>query len=191
MLEALEPRLLQDDAARLTMNELATVADVSVSTLRQHLGSRGDVIAAVLERQGSRGAPYLASVAAEPEGGLEVSLRTTLQRMVSGLEHGLGDVLSNGLSLGLRDPTVGPAFLETMLEPILQSLEARLAWHQQKGELAPCDTRVAALSLVAPLVLGALHQRGLCGDRVRPLSLTALVDELVTRFVKAYAAPLG
>ena len=187
ILDILELRVIQEDGHRLSMNEMAQAADVSLSTLRHHLGSREELLKALLERQGSRGARYLAQVTAEPTTGLDESLRSTLHQVVIGLEHGLAETLAHGLSVGLRDRTVGPAFLNNLLEPIQQSLELRLKHHQRRGELVDADLRVAALTLLAPVVLGALHQRGLCGNEVRPLSLHALVDEQVTRFVRAYA----
>jgi AcrR family transcriptional regulator len=187
ILDILELRVIQEDGHRLSMNEMAQAADVSLSTLRHHLGSREELLKALMERQGSRGQRYLDRVTAEPTTGLEDSLRTTLHQMVIGLEHGLAETLAHGLSVGLRDRTVGPAFLTNLLEPIQQSLEQRLRQHQQRSELINADLRVAALTLLAPVVLAALHQRGLCGNEVRPLSLHALVDEQVTRFVQAYA----
>jgi AcrR family transcriptional regulator len=188
ILDVLELRVTQEDGHRLSMNEMALAADVSLSTLRHHLGSREELLTTLLARQGSRGARYLAMVTAEPTTGLEESLRSTLHQVVIGLEHGLAETLAHGLSVGLRDPTVGPAFLNNLLEPVLQSMEVRLGHHQQRGELIPADLRVAALGLLAPVVLGALHQRGLCGDQVRPLSLHYLVDMQVTHFVRAYGA---
>ncbi len=188
ILDVLEQRVIREDGHRLSMNEMAQAADVSLSTLRHHLGSREELLTLLLERQGSRGARYLAAVTAEPTTGLEESLRHTLHQVVIGLEHGLAETLAHGLSVGLRDPMVGPAFLNNLLEPILQSLEIRLGHHLRRGELIPADLRVAALGLASPVVLGALHQRGLCGDRVRPLSLHYLVDVQVTQFIRAYAA---
>jgi AcrR family transcriptional regulator len=188
LLDALDKRLRLPDAGRITLNEMAEAAGVSVSSLRHHLGTREQIVAAVLARQGRLGAPWLALVAGEPAHDLDASLRLTLHMMLKGLELGLGDLLANGLLLSLRDSTAGPAFLDALLEPILQSLEARLAAHARRGELVPCDVRVAALTLVAPLVLGALHQRGLCGDRVRPLDLSAMVEAQVSAFVRGYGA---
>ncbi|MDP2307469.1 MAG: TetR/AcrR family transcriptional regulator [Pseudomonadota bacterium] len=188
ILDVLQVRLLREDAARITMNEMAIAADVSLSTLRHHFGSRSDVVAAVLERLGRRGAPYIASAAALPEGDVESSLTWLLTSILRGLQFGLADVVGMGLTLGLRDPTVGPAFLENVLEPLLQSVEARLAHHVRSGELAEVDLRLAALVLVSPLLLATLHQRGLCGDKVRPLALDTVVGAQVRHFLRGYRA---
>ncbi|MDP2311311.1 MAG: TetR/AcrR family transcriptional regulator [Pseudomonadota bacterium] len=189
ILDALQVRLLREDAARITMNEMAVAADVSLSTLRHHFGTRSDVVAAVLERLGRLGAPYIASAVAPPEGDVQSSLTWLLHSLLRGLQYGLSDMMGMGISLGMRDPTVGPAFLQTILEPVLQSVEARLEHHVRSGELvATTDVRLAALTLVSPLLLGTLHQRGLCGDTVRPLQLDGMVAAQVRHFLRGYAA---
>lgn len=186
ILAAVEQRIREPDAPGVTMHELAATAGVSVSTLRQHLGSRAQVLAAALVVQGERGAPYLAMVRAEPTEDAAASLRGVLAMMAMGLERGLGDVLATGMALGMRDRTVGPAVVNHLLEPILQSVEARLESHIRRGELPACNVRIAALSLVSPLVLGALHQGALCGNTVRPLAIEELINEVVSRFMTAY-----
>jgi AcrR family transcriptional regulator len=188
ILDALQVRLLREDAPRVTMNEMAQAADVSLSTLRHHFGTRSDVVAAVLDRLGRLGAPYLASVAAPPTEDVRASLTWLVRQLIRGLRFGLGDLVGMGLSVGMRDPTVGPAFLRSMLEPMLQAVETRLAHHVRAGELADTDVRVAALALVSPLVLAVLHQKGLCGDTVRPLDLDALVEAQVDAFLHGFGA---
>lgn len=187
LLDALEPRLFRDDGPLITLNEMATTAGVSPSTLRHHLGGRSEVWSAVLERAGARGAPYLALVASPPAEPLEASLRMTLSMIHAGLQRGLLPIVANGIAAGLRDEVVGPSFLNAVLEPILASLEARLAHHQARGEIGPRDLRVAALTLASPLVLAVLHQRGLGGCVVRPLDVDAMIDEQVRMFVSGVA----
>jgi AcrR family transcriptional regulator len=187
ILDRLEERLLRPDGARVTLNEMATVADVSVSSLRHHVGGRPEVWAAMLARYGAKGAPFLKLAAAPTDEPLGPSLHRLLELIALGLGGPLLEILAAGLAAGLREPTVGPAYLDALLEPILQSVEARLGHHVDRGELPPCDLRMAALQLVSPLVLAALHQQGLGGCAVRPLDLDTLVDEQARRFVAAYA----
>lgn len=186
ILAALEPRLLADDGPRVTLHEMATAAGVSVSSLRHHVGGRAEVWEAVLARYGAKGEPWNRLVASPTDLSLADSLRTTLQMIAMGLQRGLLPMIATGLMAGLREPTVGPAFLNTMLEPILASLEARLAHHAARGQLAPCDHRLAALGLVSPLLMASLHQQGLGGCTVRPLSLDVVVDEQVRAFLMVY-----
>lgn len=191
ILVALQKRLREPDAARLSLNEMASAAGVSVSSLRHHLGGRAEIFATVMAEQGKLGAPYLARVRAAPTEPLQASVSETMHAMLQGLNYGLGEMLANGLAMSLRDPLAGPAFLQNFLEPMLQSLEARLAAHAQRGEMIETDYRVAALILVAPLVLASLHQHALCGTTVRPLALPAMIDEQVAVFMRAYATMGG
>lgn len=187
ILDALQARLLREDAARITLNEMAVVASVSLSSLRHHFGSRSGLYAALLFRLGTFGKPYLSWITAPPEQPVAESLAALLRLLLAGLRRGVLDIHAVGLSVGLRDALVGPAYLREILEPTLAAVEVRLAFHIERGELIPCIPRVAALSLIAPLLLGALHQNGLCGDSVRPLSLDDLSAELLHSFLRAYA----
>jgi len=71
---------------------------------------------------------------------------------------------------------VGPAFLDAVLEPVLQAAEARLERHVARGELPAMDTRAASLALLSPIVLGLLHQGPLGGSGCRPLDVPTFVD---------------
>lgn len=188
ILDALKERLLRDDAPRITMNEMAVVADVSLSTLRHHFGSRSGLYAALLQRYGVIGKRYTDMLSEPPQHPLRESLAELLRLLLFGLRHGVLDVHAVGLTVGMRDDVVGPAYLREILEPSLQAVETRLSHHVRRGELRPADLRVAALTLISPLLLAAIHQHGLCGQDVRPLSLDALCDELLERFLRAYGA---
>jgi AcrR family transcriptional regulator len=186
LLDSLQLRLLHEDAPRITMNEMAIVAGVSLSSLRHHFGSRSGLYAALLQRYGLIGKRFLEQITAPPQKPLRESLAELLRLILTGLRHGVLDIHAVGLAVGMRDRVVGPAYLHAILEPTLQSVETRLALHVQRGELRPCDLRIAALSLISPLLLAAIHQHGLCGQDVRPLSLDALCDDLLVHFLRAY-----
>ena len=187
ILDALQKRLLSEDAPRITLNEMAVVADVSLSSLRHHFGSRSNLYAALLARYGRSGKRYLEHVAAPQSEPLRATLVDLLRMILTGLRHGVLEIHAVGLAVGLRDEIVGPAYLREILEPSLQAVEKRLAQHMQRGELRSADLRVAALSLLSPLLLAAIHQNGLCGREVRPLSLDDLCTELADSFLRAYA----
>jgi AcrR family transcriptional regulator len=188
ILSALAPRLLEADGPRISLNEMAACAGVSASSLRHHLGDRAEVWAAVIDLHGQQGLPYLSAVRAPTDLPLETSLRTTMAAIAFGLERGLATILANGMAAGVQDPTIGLSYLNHLLEPVLQAMEARLTHHLGRGELGPCDVRLATLGLLSPLVLGALHQRSLGGCDLRPMSLPDLAQEQVSRFLLAYAA---
>ncbi|MFO0577082.1 MAG: TetR/AcrR family transcriptional regulator [Polyangia bacterium] len=186
ILAALQQRLLKEDAARVSMSELAAAADVSLSSLRHHVGTRAEAIGAVLERLGRLGAPFTTSLAAPPQEPLAESLRKVMASLLLGLRMGVLEIHALGIATGLRDRSVGPAYLNQILEPTLRCVETRLGHHIDRGELPPCDVRLATLSLLSPLILSALHQSGLGGDCVRPLPLERVCDEQVERFLRAY-----
>jgi AefR-like transcriptional repressor, C-terminal domain len=105
-----------------------------------------------------------------------------------GFRFGLSEIHTLGLREGLRQDRLGPAYLNAILEPTIQSLEAKLRLHQNKGDMRACDVRIAALQLLAPLVLVFLHQNELCGDRVRPLNIDAFCVDHVDNFVRSFGA---
>jgi AcrR family transcriptional regulator len=191
ILDALQGRLLSEDAPRITMHEMATVAGCSLSTLRHHFGSRPNLYAALLARYGGIGKRYHDELRKPVELPLKESLTEFLRLLLIGLRHGVLDIHAVGLAVGMRDEVVGPAYLREILEPMLQAVEHRLAHHRQRGELRDVNLRIAALSLVSPLLMAALHQQGLFGHEVRPLSLDDLSAELLQSFLRAHATPAG
>ena len=170
---------------RPSLRELAVAAEVSVPTLRHYFGDREGVVAAVLADAHARGAPFLA-LAARPDGPLPHSLRTGLTQVVQGHLFAVGGFHAIGLTEGLLHRTMGPHYLQTILEPALQAFELRLQAHIDLGELKHINVRHAALGLVAPVVLFMLHQGELGGHRVRPGGPGELVDYLVEAFVAAF-----
>ena len=131
------------------------------------------------------GKRYHERITAPPEGPVRESLGTMLRLILQGLRHGVPRSARGGLSVGMRDDVVGPAYLREILEPTLRAVETRLGQYVERRELVACDLRIAALSLLAALA-GAVHQHGLRGDGVRPPSLPALCDEILDRFLLAY-----
>jgi AcrR family transcriptional regulator len=172
ILDALQKRLLSEDAPRVTMNEMAVVAGVSLSSLRHHFGSRSELYAALLQRYGLIGKRYHDQITAPTDKPVRESLSQLLRQILTGLRHGVLDIHAVGLAVGMRDAVVGPAYLRECLEP----------------KLRPCNLRVATLSLISPLLLSAIHQHGLSGSELRPLSLDELCDELLEQFLRAYGA---
>ena len=89
----------------------------------------------------------------------------------------------------MRDATLGPAYINEILEPTLKAVEARLARHRAEGELRSCDLRHAALALIAPPLLALLHQGELFGSLCRPLDINAFLKDHLDGFLRAYSAP--
>lgn len=190
MLAKVRARVLQPDGARVSFRELAAAAGVGTTTLRHYFGTRGGVLRAVLEATSMAGAPYLLMVTRPPVLPLRASLELLCGMVLRGMREGVGEVHALGLASGLREPELGPAYLDFVLEPTQQAFEAHLAHHAATGALRPdADLRLAALQLLSPLLLAALHQRELGGHRCRPLDLDATLPAHLDAWMRAWAAP--
>ena len=181
LLELLGQRLVDADGAGASLRELAEAAGVSTATVRHYFRDREALIEAYLEHVGRQGAPWTMLVMTEPlQDSAAASLRWTLEMIHLGLARGpLAKVHALGLRAGLESPTLGPAYLRTILEPTLRSVEVRIERHQARGELVGRDPRLIALQVVSPLLLAMLHQGSLSGCELRPLDVRALIDALI------------
>ena len=181
--------LLAAPGTGLSFRQLAEAAGVGPTTLRHYFPSRTELICAVLDGWHKQGQPFLKEAANRSEGGLHRSLHWLLRFMVEGWRAGVGTMHCKALGIGLEDRQLGPAYLEALLEPLLQAAEARLASHVADGQLGPCNARFAAIELVTPVFMALLHQEGLGGASCRPLDLDAFVDEHLRRFLMAHRQP--
>jgi len=182
-------RMLQPGSAEVSFREMAEAAAVSVATLRHYFGTREALLVEVMKALHEGGLPHLHAAATEFHGLVRESLQWFLETLVVGWQVGVGAIHGFGLSAGMANATLGPAYVQELLEPTLQAAEARLARHVANGELRRCDLRHAALELVCPLVLGLLHQVQLGGNRCRPLDLPHFLEDHLDTFLRAHAAP--
>ncbi|WP_204484328.1 TetR/AcrR family transcriptional regulator [Archangium primigenium] len=189
LLTAVRQRLLARDGAQASFRELAEVAGVSVATLRHYFGSREALMAEMMADMHRRGLPHLLSVATGARGPVRESLQWFLRAFAKGWREGaVGEVHAFGLTAGVGHATLGPVYLQELLEPTLQAAEARLSRHIAEGELRRCDVRHAALELVSPVVLGLLHQVQLSGASSRPLDVERFLEDHLDTFLRAHAA---
>ncbi len=165
---------------------LAVNARVSPATLRNYFGDREGVLDAVLAYQREKGNPYRRAVADAHAGDVRTALTWVLEEVAAGWRLGLGKVHALGLCAGLDDAHLGPSYVNEILEPTLQSVEARIQRHIDSRELRDSNVRYAALALLSPLLLGLIHQHGLFGSKCRPLDLKAFIVDHVEHFVRAY-----
>lgn len=185
LLDRLAQGFLGSQQPLASFNEFAAVAGVSRATLRHYFGARDELVAAVLGRFREIGdALQLSGPQGFPDLGCE--LAWYVHNVVEAWRAGLGRVLSRGMAAGLGHPQLGPAYVASLLEPLLQKTEARLAAHVRAGRLGPGDPRHAALELISPAVLALLHQDALFGAHSRPLDVDAFVTAHVERFLRAW-----
>jgi AcrR family transcriptional regulator len=187
LLAGVRQRLTAANLPSASLRELATAAGVTIPTLRHYFGKREDIVEALLVDLGRQGEPHVARTVR-----VDLPFRDSIADYVAyvraGFQYGLADIHTLGLREGLRQDRLGPAYLNTILEPTIQSLETKLRLHQEKGDMRVTDTRVAALQLLSPLVIVFLHQTELCGDTVRPLDIDAYCAAHVDNFVRCFAA---
>lgn len=182
-------RLAAPDGAHASFRDLATAAGVSTATLRHYFESRQGVLEAVLAHFHQMGLPYLHQVATEPLTSLRAATRQLIDAILRGFAHGLTALHELGLSAGMRDAAIGPAYLDQILEPTLRSVEARFERHIAMGHMRKTDVRVAAIALISPLLVAVLHQRSLGGALCRPLDLADFARLHLDGFLRSYELP--
>lgn len=186
LLDRLENRLSGPDGHVASLRSLAEEAGVSYPTLRHYFGSRLGILTAYFERRRAEGEPYMAAMA-QTHLPFAASIREAARAIVGAAQvpqfRALHDI---GLREGLVQTEPGRLYLEMIFEPTLKALEARLSLHIARKEMRETQVRHAALSLLAPLLLGGLHQHSLDGAAFRPLDLNELADDLAESFVCAH-----
>lgn len=176
------------EGREVSLAQLAEAGGVSVPTLKHYFGDREGALEAALEAAAGLGAPHLDHLRRTDGLPIRESLLALVGYVVEGWSAGVGELHAEALRYGLREPTLGPAYLGHVLEPMILAVEERLVRHAERGELVVNDARVAALALLGPLVLGLLHQRQLGGRRTRPLDEAAFLEGLVDGFLSGYGA---
>ena len=186
LIARIRDRLGRVGTSRASWRELAAAAGVGLATLNHYFGKRDDVIRAVMEDDLQQGREPLA-VLATPTGPFAMSIADALAHVRMGLSVGVVDMLAIGLREGLGHPHLGPVFLSTALEPIIEAAARRLSAHQEMGDMIPTDPRAAAIELIAPLVLAVLHQDQLGGSTYHPMDLGVFIAGRVASFTRSYA----
>ena len=174
--------------ASTSLNAMAEHTGVSRPTLRHYFGDRDGAIRAALEEAAKVGRPYAESLRVPSADTPQECLHDALSRIILGWRRGaVGNVHLVGLKIGLEDAPTGATYVSQILEPILQAMEGLLEALIERGDLEAHSTRVGALSLVSPVVMGLLHQDGLGGAEIRPLPMEGLVDTLVEGYCRQHA----
>lgn len=191
LLQSMAVRLMSRDVAKPSMRDLAAAAKVTVPTLHHYFGGRPQVIDAILEEQLRLGGHGLAAQRTSDQP-FSASVRDYALTLVGALgvarDVRLGDLFAVSLAEGMVDPSISASTLRHILDPTIETLQARLSDHIARGEMIEADTRAAALMLMSPLLLASLHQDQLGGAERDPIALAAMADEISAAFVRAFAA---
>jgi AcrR family transcriptional regulator len=186
LIERLRRKFKDGAAQRPTLREFAKACDCSVSTLNHYFGRREDVVQAVFTESRESASAQIANIR-QADRPFAESVREVLgQAWLALAERGVAKTLALGLVEGLGSPRLGAAYINEMFDPFVLALAERLSSHVARGEMRAVDTRMAALALVSPLLLAALHQKELQGEEVLPLSSSDFVEHLAAAFVRAY-----
>ena len=190
LLHSMAVRLMSRDVAKPSLRDLAAAANVTVPTLQHYFGGRSQVIDAILEEQLRLGVHGLAAQRTSDQP-LSTSVRDYAHALVRALgaarDVRLGDLFAVSLAEGMIDPAISGSTLRHILDPTVQTLQARLSDHIARGEMIDTDTRSAALMLMSPLLLASLHQDQLGGAEQDPIALEKMADDISAAFVRAYA----
>ena len=182
-------RCILEDAST-SLNAMAEQIGVSRPTLRHYFGDRDSAIRAALEEAAKIGRPHIESLRIPNTDNPVDGLRQALLRIVGGWrKFGVINIHHVGLKIGLEDDLTGNTYLTQILEPTLQAIEGLLNNLQERGSLEPHCTRLGAVSLLSPIILGLLHQDGLGGKELRPMVIEDLIELLVRGYCLQYAAP--
>lgn len=178
---------LADRENPASLREIATAAEVSLATIQHYFKDREGVIVGVLEET-RKEADLPLRVGAQPSGSFGQSIKDYVNFTVIGFRNlELTDIHALGLAEGLNHPNIGEAYLLHLLEPTLEALATRLAAHQERGEMIEnVEVRYAAMSLLSPLLVAALHQYALGGNKIHRLEMDEFAKVHTEAFVRAY-----
>jgi AcrR family transcriptional regulator len=115
LVERLSTSILSSTKTNVSFRELAQAGGVSPSTLRHYFATREAVLSAVLDRVHDLGLRYVAEGATAEHGAARESLRWFLGYLVEGWMRGVGRAHAVGLTEGIGDAAIGPAYLRTLL----------------------------------------------------------------------------
>jgi AcrR family transcriptional regulator len=187
LLDAVIPRLTVAVADRPSFRELADHAQVSVSTLRHYFADREGLVIAAFTRMHDLGREHMEASVLLASLPAEEALRAYCENLLLAWQSfGVGAMLSTALAEGMNQPRLGPAYVQELLEPMIQGCEALLGGLVEAGSLPPLDTRLGAIQLISPLFVALLHQDTLGGVACRPLDLGAFAPAHVRAFLAGH-----
>ena len=184
LLTILARTAIAERSAPVSLRQFAIRAGVSEPTLRHYFNDRQGVVIAIIGFFAHGARDWLAR-SAEPS--------KTVAQAVSGyadlaMEGSDTDVFAQAHAFALvesiHDPVVARAYLDTIVEPSLQAIEARLTPALDPRGVTPERVRHAALNLYASVLIAVVHQRLLRGGEARPLDMGRFFTDLTSLFTQ-------
>lgn len=176
---------LEVPTQKLSLRQIAEGVGVTIPTLNHYFGGRDAIITSFLEHTW-RSAQYHLNDAAQPTGDLSDCIRSKLNNVVDAmLNYGLEKLHIFGMTEGIGNEILGPAYLNFFLEPTLQACEKWLRYYQLEGSVdADIELRFAAVALYSPLLILLMHQNQLGGLAVREASIEQFIEQHSKNFLK-------
>jgi AcrR family transcriptional regulator len=189
LLQILARTAIADRSAPVSLRQFAIRAGVSEPTLRHYFNDRRGVVTAIIALFAEGARDWLARCA-QPQASLEAAVSGYGDMALEGADTDLfAQAHAFALVESIHDPLVARAYLDTIIEPSLKAIEARLA-PSLDPDGTHCDSvRHAALALYAPVLIAVLHQRLLKGDEARPLDMGAFFADLAKLFAHGLKQP--
>lgn len=182
LLQTLSQIAVAERSAPVSLRQFAIKAGVSEPTLRHYFDDRRGVVIAIIGFFADGARDWLARSAA-PAQTVEGAVRGYAGLAVEGADTDtFAQAHAFALVESIHDPSVARAYLDTVIEPSLQAIEARLAPALDPSGDESQRLRHAAISLYAPILLAVIHQRLLGGDAARPLEMGEFFNDLTTLF---------
>lgn len=170
-----------------SLREIAEDSGTSLTNLRHYFGDRDRLFTAVLEVAQQEGAPWLDLTPLLAGDDAAEVLGRFFELFLVGWRHfGVGRIFELGLAEGMGVESRGTATVNHLLEPTLVALEGLLGQLVARGALPAQDLRVAALSLLSPVLVALLHQDCLYGRNCRELDIDAFVKAHLGGWLKGH-----
>lgn len=189
LLHILARTAIADRSAPVSLRQFAIRAGVSEPTLRHYFNDRRGVVTAIIALFAEGARDWLVRCA-QPQDSLESAVSGYGAMALEGANTDqFAQAHAFALVESIHDPLVARAYLDTIIEPSLRAIEARLAPSLDPDGTRGDQVRHAALALYAPVLIAVLHQRLLKGDAARPLDMGAFFADLAKLFAHGLKQP--
>jgi AcrR family transcriptional regulator len=184
LLAILAGTAIAERSAPVSLRQFAIQAGVSEPTLRHYFNDRQGVVIAIIGYFAEGARDWLAR-SAEPSKTVADAVAGYAELAMEGSDTDIfAQAHAFALVESIHDPVVARAYLDMIIEPSLQAIEARLAPALDPGGAAPERVRHAALNLYASVLIAVVHQRLLRGAEARPLDMGRFFSDLTSLFTQ-------